>query len=324
MNISQALETLLARRPDALYVAALGTVTSALRTVSSDGPHLYFGGAMGSATPAALGIAERVAPRLVIAAVGDGELLLGARTLWSIAGAQPTNLLVVVMADGKYSMTGGQQITGAESAAGMVSELLANGVKKILVTTDDLDKYRGVSLERPPISDMARDPRQAPVYKAVKGYLEAIDDRLDEGEGLWLMGDVGTGKTTLAMLVSKAAVEAGRTVAIYSLPRLLSRVRRTYDAEAGEQSYGEFFERLTQVDLLHIDDLGAEKRSVWVLEQLYSIVNERYESQRSVVVTTNLRPPDLEEQIGPRTVSRLVEICGDPLPLFGDDMRYAV
>ena len=39
------------------------------------------------------------------------------------------------------------------------------------------------------------------------------------------MGDVGTGKTTLAMLVSKAAVEAERTVAIYSLPRLLSRIR---------------------------------------------------------------------------------------------------
>ncbi len=185
-------------------------------------------------------------------------------------------------------------------------------------------KYRGVSLDRPPVSDMARNPRQAPVFKAVKGYVEAIDDRLDEGEGLWLMGDVGTGKTTLAMLVSKAAVEAGRTVAIYSLPRLLSRIRRTYDAEAGEQSYLEFFERLTEVDLLHIDDLGVEKRSDWVLEQLYAIVNERYESQRSVVVTTNLDQAALEEQIGPRTVSRLVEICGDPLPLFGDDMRYAV
>ena len=53
--------------------------------------------------------------------------------------------------------------------------------------------------------------------------------------GSW--ATLGTGKTTLAMLVSKAAVEAGRTVAIYSLPRLLSRIRRTYDAEAGEQSY---------------------------------------------------------------------------------------
>jgi DNA replication protein DnaC len=185
-------------------------------------------------------------------------------------------------------------------------------------------KYRTVSLDAPPISDMSRDPSRAPVYKAVKSYVESIGERLDEGEGMWLMGDVGTGKTSLAMLVSKAAVEAGRTVAIYSLPRLLSRIRRTYDAEAGEQSYLEFFERLTEVDLLHVDDLGAEKRSDWVLEQLYAIVNERYESQRAMVVTTNLDQAALEEQIGPRTVSRLVEICGDPLPLFGDDMRYAV
>jgi DNA replication protein DnaC len=177
-------------------------------------------------------------------------------------------------------------------------------------------------LDRPPVSDMARSPASAPVYRAVRDYVDAIDERLDEGEGLWLMGNVGTGKTTLAMLVSKAAVEAGRTVAIYSLPRLLARIRRTYDAEAREQSYLEFFERLTSVDLLHIDDLGAEKRSDWVLEQLYAIVNERYETQRSVVVTTNLDQTALEEQIGPRTVSRLVEICGDPLPLFGDDLRY--
>ena len=43
-----------------------------------------------------------------------------------------------------------------------------------------------------------------------------------------------------------------------------------------------------------------------------------------MVVTTNLRVEDLEQQIGQRTVSRLVEICGDPLPLFGDDLRYRV
>jgi DNA replication protein DnaC len=185
-------------------------------------------------------------------------------------------------------------------------------------------KYRGVGFDRPPVSDMARNPASAPVLRAVREYVDAIDERLEQGEGLWLMGSVGTGKTTLAMLVSKAAVEAERTVAIYSLPRLLARIRRTYDAEAREQSYLEFFERLTSVDLLHIDDLGAEKRTDWVLEQLYAIVNERYETQRSIVVTTNLDQADLEEQIGPRTVSRLVEICNDPLPLFGDDLRYAV
>jgi DNA replication protein DnaC len=124
------------------------------------------------------------------------------------------------------------------------------------------------------------------------------------------------------MLVSKTALERGHSVAIYSLPKLLARIRRTYDADAGEASYLEFFERLTSVDLLHIDDLGAEKSSDWVLEQLYALINERYETRRSIVVTTNLDQPRLEDQIGSRTVSRLVEICGDPLPLFGEDRRY--
>jgi hypothetical protein len=41
-----------------------------------------------------------------------------------------------------------------------------------------------------------------------------------------------------------------------------------------------------------------------------------------MVVTTNLDEAALEEQIGARTVSRLVEICGDPLTLFGADKRY--
>ena len=124
------------------------------------------------------------------------------------------------------------------------------------------------------------------------------------------------------MLVSKQAIEAGHSVAIYSLPRLLARIRRTYDGDAGELSYLEFFRRLTSVDLLHIDDLGAEKRSDWVLEQLYAIVDERYASNRSMLVTTNLEVTALEEQIGERTVSRLAEMC-ETLPMYGDDRRYA-
>ena len=177
-------------------------------------------------------------------------------------------------------------------------------------------KYRGVSFERPPVTQM---PEM--VVRRVRGYCESLQAKLDEGRGLWLEGDTGTGKTTLAMLVSKQALEAGRSVAIYSLPRLLGRIRRTFDGSPGEQSYSELFERLTSVDLLHLDDLGAENRTDWVLEQLYALVNERYERQRSLVVTTNLDIDDLAAQIGMRMVSRLIEICGDPVQLFDEDRR---
>ncbi len=174
-------------------------------------------------------------------------------------------------------------------------------------------RYRGVSFDRPPVTDMP-----TPVVEEVRRYVRQVGRRLDEGRGLWLVGDVGTGKTTLAMLISRAALDAGHTVAIYSLPRLLNLIRRAIDSEAGMLDY---LDRLAAVDLLHIDDLGAEKTTEWVLEQLYSIVNARYEAERAIVATTNLMPDELSEQIGPRTVSRLVEMCGDPLPLFGADRR---
>jgi DNA replication protein DnaC len=182
-------------------------------------------------------------------------------------------------------------------------------------------RYRGVSLDRPPVSDMARDLATKGAVNDVRRFIDDLESRLNSGQGLWLFGDTGTGKTTLAMLISKAALAAGRSVAIYSLPKLLARIRQTYDAEPGGDSYLAFFERLTAVDLLHIDDLGAEKRSDWVLEQLYALINERYESERSVLITTNLPHDELEEQIGRRTVSRLSQMC-DEIPLFGDDRRY--
>ena len=177
-------------------------------------------------------------------------------------------------------------------------------------------KYRDASFDRGPVTDMP-----APVAAEVRRFVRYVERRLDEGRGIWFVGDVGTGKTTLAMLVSKAALEAGRSVAIYSLPRLLNLVREAIGSEEGKL---DLLDRLGTVDLLHIDDVGAEHTSEWVLEQLYSIVNTRYEDQRSIVVTTNLQPDELAKQIGARTVSRLIEMCGDPLPLFGADRRRSL
>jgi DNA replication protein DnaC len=181
-------------------------------------------------------------------------------------------------------------------------------------------RYRGVSFDRPPVSDMAQQAETREAVGRTRAFIGKLDSNLGKGQGLWLFGDTGTGKTTLAMLVSKAALESGHSVAIYSLPKLLARIRRTYDAEPGGDSYAAFFERLTAVDLLHVDDFGAEKRSDWVLEQLYSLVNERYEDERSIMLTTNLTVDKLEDQIGGRTVSRLTETC-EQVPLFGADRR---
>jgi DNA replication protein DnaC len=171
--------------------------------------------------------------------------------------------------------------------------------------------YRQASLDQ--LSQV--DPT---VVTVARRFVERIDDHHDNGRGLWFMGPVGTGKTTLAMIVSKAALAAGRTVAIYSLPRLLSEIRRSFDTDGGHL---DLLDRLTAVDLLHIDDVGAEQSTPWVLEELYSIVNSRYEDGKSMVVTTNIDDIEkLREQITEPTVSRLMEMC-DELRVEGHDRR---
>ena len=58
-----------------------------------------------------------------------------------------------------------------------------------------------------------------------------------------------------------------------------------------------------------------------MLEQLYTIVNTRYEDGKAILLTTNLDRRQLRDQIGDRTVSRIYEMCGDPMPMYGADHR---
>jgi DNA replication protein DnaC len=176
-------------------------------------------------------------------------------------------------------------------------------------------KYRDVAFDRFPVTEI--DPT---IVAATKRFSSRIEENLDNGRGLWFMGPVGTGKTTLAMLVTQSALKAGRSAARYSLPGLLSQIRKTFDTG----DHNDLLERLVAVDLLHIDDIGAEQTTPWVLEELYSIVNSRYEENKSIVITTNILDREtLCEQITERTVSRLTEMC-DELPLMGHDHRMDV
>jgi DNA replication protein DnaC len=238
-------------------------------------------------------------------------------------------------------------------------------------------RFLEVSFEREPIVSLDRA-----VLRQVRTFTRSIEENLEAGRGLWFDGPVGTGKTSLAILVAKAAKDAGRSYAVFPVPRLLAEIKRTFDRDASD-SYMGFFRRLCTVDLLVLDDLGAEKQTDWVLEQLYSIVNERWQDRRSIVVTTNLPDSDpdsagaalrasahslrdtvssgrvsgrdldelrrilervervaaqigehelvtdydpivrMRRQIGSRTVSRLIEICDDPLPIMGEDLRMS-
>jgi thiamine pyrophosphate-dependent acetolactate synthase large subunit-like protein len=123
VNPSEAVAAAVAAAPDDLFVSSLGTATSALRLASDDGAHLYLGGAMGCGLAAALGVAERCPGRGVVAVVGDGDLLMGAGSLWSLSGLRPANLLLLLLDDGRYSITGGQELIAPRALADVAGAL---------------------------------------------------------------------------------------------------------------------------------------------------------------------------------------------------------
>ena len=187
-------------------------------------------------------------------------------------------------------------------------------------------RFQNLSFDRAPIPSLDPD-----IVREVRRYCERIDEKLDHGEGMWFLGSPGTGKSHLAYLISQHALAAGRSVAIYTGPRLLDEIRRTY----GEDDSGatlDLIDRLTSVELLHIEDLAVARPTDWVLEQLYNIINGRYENERSIIFTCDViseqdddapefLPLRLARHIAMRNYSRLVEMCGMPRVLMGTDHR---
>lgn len=174
---------------------------------------------------------------------------------------------------------------------------------------------RHVDFERTPIKDF--DPE---IQGALQRYVKYHARKIKDGRGLWIQGDPGTGKTAAAALIAKKYSERGHTVLMRSVPVLLSDIRGLQPFEKASE-WAEMRDQLVELDLLGLDDLGAEVASPWALERLYELINEREVGKRALLVTTNFDPQQLKRRLGWRIVSRLYGICGQPLVMTGPDHR---
>ena len=144
-------------------------------------------------------------------------------------------------------------------------------------------------------------------------------DTFGENSGnLLFVGGTGLGKTFLSACIANEAAEKGASVAYESAPNLFEKLSKN-QFEGNDQTRSDCA-RLTDSDLLIIDDLGTELTNAFVIAALYSLVNDRLLTGKSMIISTNLNIDEISRRYSPQIASRLAGAFRG-LTFVGKDIR---
>lgn len=155
------------------------------------------------------------------------------------------------------------------------------------------------------------------LISAAQRYVDNFKEFRKNGKGLLLFGTVGTGKTFISACIANALIDRGYPVLMTNFARIANTVSGMWE---GKQEY---YDSLNDYQLLVLDDLAAERKTEYMSEIVFNVIDARYRAGLPLIVTTNLtseelkHPADISYQ---RTFSRLLEMC-IPVEVEGKDKR---
>lgn len=177
-------------------------------------------------------------------------------------------------------------------------------------------RFQNVELETMNIA-----AENANAFEVIKEYASNVVENLNQGLGLIIKGPVGTGKTTAAIAIMKEAIKHKKSPYFISIISLLDKLMSFRDQE---ERY-EFEQRIQNCPLLVLDDLGGEyigknKEDSWMLKRIMSIIAERHQRSKSIIITTNLPIKELAERYDQRAIDR-IRSTNQIITLLGDSLR---
>lgn len=161
------------------------------------------------------------------------------------------------------------------------------------------------------------DGSQPVAMTAARNYVANFKKFKEDGRGLLLYGGVGTGKTYIAAAIANALIDEAIPALVTNFARIAYKLQESF---AGRQAY---LDNLNRFDLLVIDDLAAERRTEYMQEIVFNVIDARYRSGLPMVITTNLslgalRKPETAAES--RVYDRILEKCF-PLEVAGQSHR---
>ncbi|HEO0376271.1 TPA: ATP-binding protein [Streptococcus pyogenes] len=161
-------------------------------------------------------------------------------------------------------------------------------------------------------------------YKVAYNYAKNFEQMKEDNVGLLFYGDVGSGKTYLACSIANELIEREQVkVKIMNLSQVINQIQKS----AFKLDSNEIINKLSNIPLLILDDLGIERDTSYAREQVYNIINSRYLKGRPTIFTTNLsleiiQNPNIELEYQ-RIYSRILEMT-IPVKVTGEDFRMKI
>ncbi len=188
-----------------------------------------------------------------------------------------------------------------------------------------ISQLRTTGLQDPALKTytFANDHGDNPLMEKARKYVDHFKEFYDQDIGLLLFGDVGTGKSFFAGCIANALIDQGTPVLMTNFPKILRMFTNMY-----KEDINAYIQELTRYPLLIIDDLGIERSTEFALEQVYSVIDARYQSRKPMIITTNLRRSDMvnldpDDIAHARIYDRILEVC-QPILFNGKNYRTEI
>lgn len=156
-------------------------------------------------------------------------------------------------------------------------------------------------------------------FSKVKKYSEKLDHYVYYGQGFILKGTTGTLKTTFSVAILRRWLEMGNRGLFVTMAGLLDRLNVLKARNKVE--WASYEQKLREIDLLVLDDLGAEDCTPWDVSKIDAIVCERYNKAKPILITTNLSNEEIKMKYNERIYDRLKNTSILTLVMNGESLR---
>ena len=164
------------------------------------------------------------------------------------------------------------------------------------------------------------------VYKKLQTKSDAILNFIEEGNNLYIYSEnCGNGKTTWAIRLMYSYFDKiwhkscfDCKALFVSVPKFLYNCKRSISQDV--KGFEELCNLISEVDLVIWDDIGEMKASDYEHQILFQYIDDRINSKKSNIYTSNKNKEQLEDVLGVRLASRIYN-CSECIEFLEEDKR---